>query len=468
MDAPTFVVVGNVNQGKSSVTAALSENTGIPIDSYPGTTRQAGTYVFRSGDRELFRLIDTPGFQQPRQVLRWLRERATSASARPAAVRAFVDEHAASDEFRDEVELLRPILDGAGILYVVDASSHLEPSNEAEMEILRWTGQPAMALLNRVRDRDHAEEWRPTLRQFFHIVRDFDAHAARFADRVGLLRGFREIRPEWSPGIDAAVAAMEAEAERRRRVVAGAVADLMVAALSHVERRPLAEGDDETRVRTALESAFRDAQRGLERRAREEVERVFGHPPLRADEPDAEVLAGDLFAESTWEAFGLTRTQLLQVGAVSGAAVGALADLGVGGMSLGAATALGAGLGAAAAWFGGQGLAKVRTGGPTDWKGRLLPFLGTGTFVTMGPVRNQRYAWVLLDRALVHARAVRDRSHASRASLALPAERVTDLPEDLRARLAKDLGAVVSEAGSGVRAETRERLASAVDAALSR
>ncbi len=312
MDYPTFVVVGNVNQGKSSVVAALSENTGIPIDSYPGTTRRAGAYVFKSGDRELFRLIDTPGFQQPRQVLRWLRERATTASARPAAVRAFVDAHADTEAFRDEVELLRPILDGAGILYVVDASSHLEPSNEAEMEILRWTGQPAMALLNRVRDRDHAEEWRPTLRQFFHIVRDFDAHAARFADRVGLLRGFREIRPEWGAAIDAAVGAMESESLRRNRLAAGAVADLMVAALSHVERRPLAEGDDESRVRAALESAFRDAQRGLERRAREDVERVYGHPPLRGDEPDAELLAGDLFAEATWEAFGLSRTQLRQ------------------------------------------------------------------------------------------------------------------------------------------------------------
>ena len=85
-----------------------------------------------------------------------------------------------SDEFGDEVALLEPILDGAGILYVVDASSHLEPSNEAEMEILRWTGQPAMALINRVRRRDHAAEWRPTLTQFFHIVREFDAHGAMF------------------------------------------------------------------------------------------------------------------------------------------------------------------------------------------------------------------------------------------------------------------------------------------------
>ena len=35
-----------------------------------------------------------------------------------------------------------------------------------------------------LRSRDHADEWRPTLRQFFHIVREFDAHAAHFADRL--------------------------------------------------------------------------------------------------------------------------------------------------------------------------------------------------------------------------------------------------------------------------------------------
>ena len=74
-EIPLFVVVGNVNQGKSSVVAALSENETIPIDSYPGTTRRSGTYVFKAGDRELFRIVDTPGFQRPRQVLAWLRGR---------------------------------------------------------------------------------------------------------------------------------------------------------------------------------------------------------------------------------------------------------------------------------------------------------------------------------------------------------------------------------------------------------
>ena len=236
----------------------------------------------RSRTARLFRIVDTPGFQRPRQALAWLQERASGAAERPRAVREFVETHEGTDEFTDEVELLRPILDGAGVLYVIDVSSRLEPSNEAEMEILRWTGQPTMALINRVQDRDHADEWRPTLRQFFHIVREFDAHRAVFADRVGLLRGFREIRPEWSGPIDAAVEAMEKEWTERRERAAKGLTEMMIAALSHVEHLPLAEGTDEAPVREQLEESYRAAQRKVEKHARDEVERIYRHPGLGA------------------------------------------------------------------------------------------------------------------------------------------------------------------------------------------
>ena len=45
-------------------------------------------------------------------------------------------------------ELLTPILEGAGILYVVDAGAPYRENYEAEMEILRWTGRPSMAVIN--------------------------------------------------------------------------------------------------------------------------------------------------------------------------------------------------------------------------------------------------------------------------------------------------------------------------------
>ena len=415
---PRFVVVGNVNQGKSSVVAALTEDEAVPIDSYPGTTRRSAEYVFRAGDESLFVIVDTPGFQRARQLLAWLTPLASHAAQRPDAVRRFLADAATNREYPDEVELLKPIMGGAGILYVVDGSSPVEPANEAEMEILRWTGQPAMALLNRVRSRDHSDQWRPVLRQFFHIVREFDAHRARFGDRVGLLRGFREIRPEWSRSIDVAVAAMEREWGERGRRSATVLTDLLVDALGHVERQPLPDEADEKTVGSELDTAFRTAQRRFEQTARERIERIFNHPGLGRDDPEVDLLNDDLFSATTWKIFGLSRRQLATYMAIGGAMAGGAADLALGGFSFGAFAALsgiGAGALGALGWVGGESLARIKSNaGPL---GRALFPGDTGRFLTMGPVQSARYAWVLLDRALVHFRAVRDRSHARRDDL---------------------------------------------------
>lgn len=447
---PVLVVVGNVNQGKSSVVAALSEDDLIPVASHPGTTRVSGVYKIKVAERELLRIVDTPGFQRPRQTLAWLRQRAASAAERPAAVRAFIDTHAGNDEFCNEVELLRPILDGAGILYVVDASSRLEPSNEAEMEILRWTGRPAAVLINRVRGRDRADEWRPTLRQFFHLVREFDAHGAGFEDRIGLLRGFREIGHEWSGPIDEAVAVMEREWAARRDRAADGITTLMVNALSHVERKPAPEGTEDGPLRASLEETYREAQRRFEREARDKIENVYRHPNLTRDDPALELLREDLFAETTWRVFGLTQKQLATYGAAWGATIGAGIDLMVGGLSFFAGMVIGAGTGALAGWFASRQAAQVWTNSSRLAR-ELFPG-NTGRFMAMGPVASPRYAWVLLDRALVHFRAVRDRSHARRDALQLgtaPAGIVASLQKHLRDATDKAMRGVLKDAAKG-------------------
>ncbi|MEO6594793.1 MAG: GTPase/DUF3482 domain-containing protein, partial [Planctomycetota bacterium] len=381
---PLFVVVGNVNQGKSSVVAALIEDEAVPIDTFPGTTRRCAEYVFRAGDQALFRIVDTPGFQRARHALAWLAARAQHASERPAAVRAFVAEHAGTADFPDEVELLRPILEGAGILYVVDASSPIEPAHEAEMEILRWTGQPTMALQNRVRGRDYSQEWRPVLAQFFHLVREFDAHHARFPERIALLRGFREIRPEWSAAIDSAVAAMEREWTERKRRSVGVLADLLHAALGHVERAPLPEGAEAAKVQRALDQTYRNAQRQHEAAARSRIEAIYRHPGLGRDDPELDLLATDLFSETTWRLFGLRRAQLVRQGALWGAASGAVIDLAVGGLSFLAGTAIGAAAGATLGFVAGTQVASVWSNA-SRFARALFPG-DTGRFLAMGPV----------------------------------------------------------------------------------
>ena len=96
--------------------------------------------------------------------------------------------------FAAECNLLTPILEGAGILYVVDGSRPFGEDYEAEMEILRWTGQPSMALINMIGDSDYSEDWTKALGQYFRIVRVFDAMKADFDRRVQLLLAFGELR----------------------------------------------------------------------------------------------------------------------------------------------------------------------------------------------------------------------------------------------------------------------------------
>ena len=167
---PTFAVVGHPNKGKSSIVSTLAQDDSVRIAPEPGTTARCRRYPMRVDGRVQYVLVDTPGFQRARRALQWMRERETSADLHRAVVEDFVREHRDTGRFDDECELLAPILEGAGILYVVDGSVPYGPEYEAEMEILRWTGEPSMALINPIGGGDHIPAWRAALEQYFIVV----------------------------------------------------------------------------------------------------------------------------------------------------------------------------------------------------------------------------------------------------------------------------------------------------------
>jgi Domain of unknown function (DUF3482)/50S ribosome-binding GTPase len=474
---PEFVVVGNVNQGKSSIVAALIEDGAVPIATYPGTTCKSARYSFRLGGQDLFTMVDTPGFQDARAALAWMRERSNSPGDRPAAVRAFVEAHDAGDvdgRFADEVRLLKPVTQGASIIYVVDASSRFQPTNEAEMEILRWTGQPAMALINQTRVRDHRGEWRPILEQFFNLVREFNAYGAGFGDRLDLLKGFREIRDEWRGTIDRAVAAMEHEWIARRHKSAQVIAELLSNALGHVEKRTVAGDEPPPGLGEELEKAYQDRQRSFEREARKEIERLYQHGDLHRDEVDIDLLKSDLFSEISWRLFGLERGQMARYGVAWGALIGGGVDAAVGGLSFLTGAGVGAVVGGLSGYFASTQVAKTLD---NDSRMARLLFGGdTGRFLFKGPVSNPRYAWMLVDRAITHHHAIKCRSHARQDAVVLEdtgssaseeQPRVTGLSRELRDKLNKDLMVLIKEARAGaITSSVRENLANHLDEAL--
>jgi hypothetical protein len=426
-EVPRLAVVGRVNKGKSSVVATLAEDDSVRIDPRPGTTTEVREYPVKVDGRTLFVLLDTPGFEDAPGALAWLRARPVSAAERPARVAALVRAYEGTDEFVEERRLLAPILAGASVLYVVDGAHPFRENYEAEMEILRWTGRAAMALVNRIGPGDHAAEWRRALEQYFRIVRDFDARAASFDERLSLLRAIRELHPEWRPAVSEALGALAAQRARRRAEAAAELADLLADALTHVEEIQVDDPSALAAERDRLERSFHDALRAREVRARRRVEAIYGHAGACFEEAEIErpVFERDLFAEETWRILGLNPAQLVAASAVAGATVGGAIDAAVGGASMLAGTVLGGALGGGTALYGlGRRFARVRPAAVPGVPGLLLDvrrLVQGGRSFQIGPHAQPNFPWVLLDRALLHFDAVARRTHAERGAVALGA-----------------------------------------------
>jgi len=455
---PRFAIVGHPNKGKSSIVATLAEDESVAIAPHPGTTTHARVYPFRLDGETLYELIDTPGFQRARETLAWLDAHDRGAGARAEVVQEFLDRHAGDPRFRDECELLRPIMEGAGVLYVVDGSRPYGRQYEAEMEILRWTGRPRMALINMIGSGDHVEEWRAALGQYFSIVRVFDAVRADFAKRIELLRAFGAIDERWAAQLERAASALLAERERRKRRAAEEIAALLVDALTATVTLPLGDGDADEATREEGRKRLREIVRKREQAARRAVQEIYHHRGLEAQEAAAAHLAEDVFSAKSFSIFGLSTVQLAMTGAASGAVAGGVIDVALGGASLLLGAGIGAALGAAGVVAGAGRLAKVQVLGQP---------LG-GYELRVGPPADPNLPWVLLGRALAHVRLVAERNHARREALVLDVDagrHLADSIEPARRRRLDTLFRRLREE-RGIGAAERERLVDEIAASI--
>lgn len=460
---PRLAVVGHPNKGKSSLVATLAHDDSVAIDPHPGTTLVAREYAMRVDGVPLYALIDTPGFQRARAVLAALQTRArdTNASAadRPRLVAEFLAAPGQRERFPDECELLRPIVAGAGILYVVDGGVPFGPQYEAEMEILRWTGRPSLAVINPISSRDHVAEWEVALGQFFRIVRVVDALRADAETQARLLRAFAELEASWRAPIEAALAALSRARLARREQAARAIAEWVADAVAFsVERRIRAEERADVH-RDALAAEYRGTLARRERASHERVQAIYGYRALEARADELALLEADLFSEGAWLAFGLTRRDLVTAGASGGAATGGVIDLALGGASMLLGVATGAAIGGALGYLGADRLPELR----------LVDRPLGGRLVRYGPARSLNFPFVLLGRARLHARLLARRTHAMRDPVAVETAPAAALPLDatLRHRVERDLTRLRAASGAVLaRAEATRSLAGTVEAIL--
>ncbi len=417
MTIPSFAVVGRPNKGKSSIVATLARDDSVHIAARSGSTRQTRRFPMRIDGEVLYELVDTPGIQRARSLLDWLRAHNDNAASRPETVKQFLQAHRDDPHYQHECRALDPIVEGAGIIYVVDGSCPFGADYEAEMEILRWTGRPSLALINPIENSDYVDEWQAGLGQYFQTVRIFDAHRAEHRKQLDLLALFGHLDPEWQQPLKRAVEVLEADRLAQHQASAYLIADLIIDALTHSERQKIPEGAPEAPVKSVL---FRQYKRHLvkrEARCRRQVEELFYYTELQTSEEGMELEADDLFNQERWFLWGLNRRQLVIAAASAGGVVGGGAGMAIDGITGGLTGGLGTLLsGIGGAYAGTRGVIKYADD-IAQWRVSGVP--SGGALLAYGPSRNPNFPFVVLGRAMQHHRLISQRTHAVRETLKL-------------------------------------------------
>lgn len=402
---PRLAIMGHPNAGKSSVVATLTENDRIAIDKRAGTTTTSDVYPVVIDGRTVIEFIDTPGFQNPNAILEWFQANEEASDL----ARAFVDTHCGDPVYAHDCALLQPVAEGAGIILVVDGSKRIKEKDRVEIELLRLTGRPRMAILNNLTNQTrYTGQWQDALSKAFNSVREFNAHRATYAERIRLLNALKSIDQRWEHRVEEAIEAFAKDWDRRTDHAVSTILCLLESALSYqvvkaVKDSKLVFQSGRDRVKAELMAEFEDGLRRLEIEAQEQIRANFRHNVWNVA-PDS-ILGQDLLSEDVSQALGLSRRQLALVGMAAGAASGVTLDLATAGHSLGTGALIGAATGGVLGMVGGKALAKLNI--------ERAP--GTHRF-TVGPVANPRFPFVLLDRIVIYSARAMNWAHGRQAA----------------------------------------------------
>jgi GTPase SAR1 family protein len=411
---PIFAVVGHPNKGKSSIVATLARDDSVAISPESGTTRFSNSLDVSVGASR-YTLVDTPGFQRPTRVLQWLQAHAATAEKRQAAVQSFVTDAECKSNFPDEVQLLTPIMNGAAILYVVDGSRPYGAEYEAEMEILRWTGQASMALINPIESQQHVQDWQQALGQYFKVVRVFNALQADLEKQLSVLEAFCTIKPEWQGAIARLISEYQKISTEQQAEALQLLVELLNKLCSYQVSQKVLSRNQAKALEGVLQLRFFADMRNIESQIHDSLKNLYRYHHLQSEIYELP-LEGNLFDTEKWIVWGLNRKRLTVAASMAGAATGAAIDLASAGTSLMLGAAGGGLIAGASAWFGADHIAEFKVQG--------LPI--GGFEARQGPVKNRNFPYVVLGRFLYLENALRNRTHAQRDTLQIKEGDLTD------------------------------------------
>lgn len=339
----SLLVVGHANTGKTSlIRTLLRQQTFGEISNQAGTTRHVESVAIKVNNKTLLTLIDTPGFEDSIGLWETRQQAPFDQYQGSDWIAPFCQSHFAQDLFEQEAKILKQLNQCDIILYVVDIRQAPLGKYLDELTLLASASKPIVPILNfSAAESAHLASWRKVLAErHLHAVVRYDSVAFYFEDEKRLYQSLQSLMPNHYDDIENLLTTREEAARSRRTLAMDYLADLQIKAAS--SRKVC----DQYPPDPADASAFEQHIRQLESQFIRSLLTLYEFREEDVMPADFSIQSGqwqqDIFAMDTLKEWGLNTG----ASAMTGAAIGAGVDVMTGGLSLGAATTLGAILGA--------------------------------------------------------------------------------------------------------------------------
>ena len=404
---PKFAVVGHPNKGKSTIVSALAMDDSVAISNTPGTTTKAKEYSLKVDGKTIYTLIDTPGFQRPRLILEYLeKKKNVPANKRFEILKEFIKEFENDKRFADDIELLRPIANGAGIIYVVDASKPYSLEFELDMRILSYASNPSMAILNFIdKQKDYSNEWKEVLNHYFKLVKRFNPMRSDINEYINLLEAIGHLNESWQPNIKEAIEAFKKLYNQRVKKSADEISNLVFKILEY--KKKIAIKDDSKEVREKLEREFIEDIKNFEKKFFKNIKNIWDHNRINVDSKEFNFNNIELFSKESEEYFGLSKKEIITYSSLLGAAIGGGVDAALLGHTIFLGAVVGGVIGSIGGYMSLEKLSEIKVLGMELGK----------KYLEIGPIKNINFAFIVLNRALIFTKAIATLSYAKRDDL---------------------------------------------------
>ena len=337
-----LAVVGHTNVGKTSLLRTLTRDVEFgEVSHRPSTTRHVEGARLSVDGQPLLELYDTPGLEDAIALLDYLEqlERPGERLDGPARLSRFLASSEARQRFEQEAKVLRQLLLSDAGLYLIDAREPVLAKYCDELAVLAGCGKPLLPVLNFVAaSHQQVDAWRTALARLgLHALVRFDTVAPPLDGERRLYESLALLLESHRPQLQRLLADQQAQAEARQHSGRQLIAELLLDCAAC--RRSVGV---EPALQQAAIHALRELIRQREQRCVEALLRLYAFRPADAAAGELPLLGGrwgdDLFNPETLKQLGIK----VGSGVAAGAAAGAGVDLLLGGLSLGAATLLGA------------------------------------------------------------------------------------------------------------------------------